>query len=58
MPTLFQGVHSMQCFIWQDNIMLMSRLVRDDAKRKVRAASSGDELNVHSCNPFSWLEQM
>ena len=25
MPTLFQGVHSMRCFVWQDNMVLMSR---------------------------------
>ena len=45
MPTLFQGVHSMRCFVWQDNMVLMSRFVRD-AMRMVRAASSGDELDV------------
>ena len=45
MSTLFQGVHSMRCFVWQDNMVLMSRFVHD-AMRMVRAASSGDELNV------------
>ena len=44
-PTLFQGVLSMRCFVWQDNIVLMSSFVRD-AMRMVRAASSGDELDV------------
>lgn len=23
-PTLFQSVHSMRCFMWQDNMVLMS----------------------------------
>ena len=45
MPTLFQGVHGMRCFVWQDNIVVMSRFVRD-AVRVVRAASSGGMLNV------------
>ena len=45
MPTLCHGVHSMRCFVWQDNMVLMSRFVRD-AMRVMRAASSGDELNV------------
>ena len=45
MPTLSQGVHSMQCFVWQDNMVLMSRFVRE-AMRMVRAASSGNELDV------------
>ena len=45
MPTLFQGVHSMRCFVWQDNMVLMSRFVLD-AMRMVRAARSGDELDV------------
>ena len=45
MPTLFQGAHSMRCFVWQDNMVLTSRFVRD-AVRVVRAASSGDELDV------------
>ena len=45
MPTSFQGVHSMRCFVWQVNMVLMSRFVRD-AMRMVRAASSGDELDV------------
>ena len=43
--TLFQGVHSMRCFVWQENMVLMSIFVRD-AMRMVRAASSGDELDV------------
>ena len=42
---LYIGVHSMRCFVWQDNMVLMSRFVRD-AMRVVRAASSGDELDV------------
>ena len=37
----------MQCFVWQDSMVLMSRFVRD-AMRMVRAASSGDELGVSS----------
>ena len=37
MPTLFQGVRSMRCFVWQDNTVLMSRVVRD-AMRMVRAS--------------------
>ena len=45
MPNLFQGVRSMRCFVWQDNMVLMSRIVRD-AIRMVRAASSDDELDV------------
>ena len=53
MPTVFQGVHSMRCFVWQDNMVLMSRFVRD-AMRIVRAASSGNEMS----NQASWLEQM
>ena len=31
--------------VWQDNMVLMSRFVRD-AKRMVSAASSGNELDV------------
>ena len=46
MPTLFR-VRKMRCFVWQDNIVLMSRFVRD-AMRMVRAASSGNELDVYS----------
>ena len=45
MPTLFQGVHSMHCCTWQDNMVLMSRFVHD-AMRMVRAAGSGDESDV------------
>ena len=45
MPTLFQGVHSMRCFVWQDKIVLMSRFVRV-AMKMVRAASSGNEQDV------------
>ena len=45
MPTLFQGVRSMRCFVWQDNMVVMSRLVRD-AMRIMRAFSSGNELDV------------
>ena len=45
MPTLFQGVRSMRCFVWQDNMVHMSRFVRN-AMRMVRAASSGNELDV------------
>ena len=45
MPTLFQGVHSMRCFVWQDNMVLMSSFVRD-AMRMVGAAGSGNKLDV------------
>ena len=45
MPTLFQGVRSMRCFVWQDNMVLTSRFMRD-AMRMVRAASPGNELDV------------
>ena len=45
MPTLLQGVRSMRCFVWQDNLALMSRCVRD-AVRMERAAGSGDELDA------------
>ena len=45
MPTLFQGGCSMRCFVWQDNMVLMSRFVRD-AMRMVGAASSSNELDV------------
>ena len=45
MPTRFQGVHSMRCFVWKNNMVLMSRFVRD-AVRMVRAASLGDVLDV------------
>ena len=45
MPTPFQGVRSMRCFVWQDKMVLMSRFVRD-AMRMVRAASSGDGLDL------------
>ena len=44
MPTLSKGVYSMRCFMWQDN-MVMPRYMRD-AMRMVRAASSGDELQL------------
>ena len=44
-PTLVQGVHSMRCFVLQDKMVLISRFVRD-APTVVRAASSGDELDV------------
>ena len=47
MPPLFQGVHSLWGSTWQDNMVLMSRIVRD-ATRMVRAASSGYELDVSS----------
>ena len=29
MPTLSQGVRSMRCFVWQDNMVLISECVRD-----------------------------
>ena len=45
MPTLFQGVRSMRCFVRQDTVVLMFRFVRD-AMRLVRATSSGNELDV------------
>ena len=38
MPTLVQGVRSMRCLVWQDNMVRMFRFVRD-AMRMVRAAS-------------------
>ena len=44
-PTLFQGVHSMRCFVWQENMVPVSRSVHD-AMRMLRAGSSGDELDV------------
>ena len=47
MPTRFQGVRNMWCFVWQDNMVLVSSFVRD-AVRMVRAASSGNELDVYS----------
>ena len=52
-PTLIQGVRSMRCFAWQDNMVLMSRPVRD-AMRMVRAAISMSWTFVQP----SWLEQM
>ena len=45
MPTLIQGVRSMQCFMWQDNMVLMSIFVHD-AMRMGRAASSDNVLDV------------
>ena len=45
MPTMFQDVHSMRCLMWQENMVLMSKSVQG-AMRMVRAASSGDELDV------------
>ena len=45
LPTLVQGVRSMRCFVWQDNMVLMSIFIRD-AMRLVRAANSGNELDV------------
>ena len=47
MPTLFWGVHSMRCFMWHDDMVLMSGFVCD-AMSRVRAASSGDELSISS----------
>ena len=41
MPGLFQAIHSIRCFMWQED-MLTSRFVHD-VMRMVRAASSGDE---------------
>ena len=43
--SIFQGVHSMRCFVCQYNMVLMSRLVRD-AMMMVRAAITGDERDV------------
>ena len=37
----------MRCFMWQENMVLMSKSVQG-ARRVVRAASSGDELDVCS----------
>ena len=45
MPTLFQNVHRMRLFTWQENMVLMSNLVQG-AMRMVRAAGSCDELDV------------
>ena len=45
MPTQFRGVHSMRCFVWQDNMVLMLSFVCD-VIRTARAASSVDELEV------------
>ena len=45
LPTLFQGMHTMRCFMWQDNLVLMPKFVRD-AVSLMRAASSGNELDV------------
>ena len=49
MPILYrhmcQGARSMLCFTWQDNLVLMSRDVRD-AMRTLRAVRSGDELDI------------
>ena len=45
MPTLFQGVRGMRCFVWQDHMVLMSRFVRG-AMRTVRAASLGKDPDV------------
>ena len=42
---LFIDAAFMRCFVWQDNMMLVSNFLRD-AMRMVRAASSGDELDV------------
>ena len=38
MPTSFQGVHSVRCFMQQENMVLMSLFVQG-AMRMVRAAS-------------------
>ena len=46
-PNLFRGVRSMRCFVWQNNMVLVSRFVRD-AMRMVRAAGSGHEVDVSS----------
>ena len=43
MPTLFQDVHSMRCFMWQEDTVLMSKFVQG-AMKTVRAASSGDDI--------------
>ena len=45
MPIFFQTVHSMQWFLWQENLVLMFKFVQG-AMRMVRAASSDDELDV------------
>ena len=45
LPNLFQDVPSMRYFMWQENMVLMSNFVQG-AMRMVRAASSGDELDI------------
>ena len=35
----------MRCFMWQDNMVVMSRFVRE-AMRMVSAVSLGDELDI------------
>ena len=44
MPILFQNVHSMRWFLWQENMVLMPKFVQG-AMTMVRAASSDDELD-------------
>ena len=45
MPTLSENVQCMRCFMWQENMMLISKVVQG-AMRMIRAASSGDELDA------------
>ena len=45
MPSLLQDVHSMQCSMWQENMVLTSNFVQGGV-RMVRAARSGDELDI------------
>ena len=47
MPVVLQGAHSMRQFVWHWNMWPMSKFLRV-AMRMVRAASSGDELDVLS----------
>ena len=40
-------MHSMQCFMWQDNMVLMPKCGHmREAMRTVRPAGSGDELDM------------
>ena len=52
MPTLFSGVLSIRCFMWQNNMMLMSRTVHD-ALGMVRAAA---QVMSWTFTQPNWLE--
>ena len=47
MPTWFKNVLSMQCFMWQENMIPISNF-HQGAMRMVRAGSPGDRLDVLS----------